>query len=336
MKKPLVLMTAGLLGACASGSTAPPPLVTYVPAIPIPLAQPAAQAGAAGPPATLVNPIPTPEPTRYKSHEAATAAASRAAVVDARSGTFEGETLNYLYRTGQRYKLVLDAPSHEEWQDAGVTQLFLGPGDGSEPGVFFDDPTWFTQEKLASGIDQTSMRAKRDRARQVSDGKYQTIVTLKCWKPGAVTNASVTTPQRPYLLRLHCATRKGTGGYNATVQFTSVGEQGVPPAEAFASAEAPVPAGSGPVVKDTGYAVSGPAEFRPREWAAWNDGADTHVRPPDSIRTRPVPMLPPASQFGVDPQTGEYFIRGLPAEIRFPWGPEQQVVVRRTTQGEPP
>src|SRR5690349_3868990 len=328
------MMAAGLLGACASGSTAPPPLVTYVPATPIPPAPSASPGVAAQPPATLVNPVPTPEPTRYRSHEAATAAAARAAVVDARSATFEGETLNYLYRVGHRYKLVLDAPSHEEWQDAGVTQVFLGPGDGSEPGVMFDDPTWFTVEKLSAGIDATSMRAKRDRARQVSEGKYQTIVTLKCWSPGAVTNASVTTPQRTYLLRLHCATRKGTGGYNATVQFTSVGEQGVPPAGSSAPAEAFAP--SGPVVKDTGYAVTGPAEFRPTEWAAWNDGADTHVRPPDAVRTRPVPMLPPASQFGVDPQTGEYFIRGLPAEIRFPWGPEQQVVVRRTTQGAGP
>jgi type IV secretory pathway VirB9-like protein len=325
MRTSALLLTTCLLAACAGGQEIPPPEVAYVPAKEI---DPAAQESAKRVPVpiTAENPIPAPTVKRFKSHEEATAAARKAATVTALEGTFEGAILNYVYQHGKRYRIVLDAPSEDFEQDGDATLLMLGPDDGVEPDSGFGDPSYFLVDKVSGGIDETSMRAKRDKVRKMSSGDYQTVLPLKCYKRGARTTMFVTSPRRTYLFDLHCARTNKSSGYNQAVQFTYQNEQ------VSEAPKAPRPAGSSrqtPIVADTHYAIEGPEEWRPREWSAWNDGANTHIRPSPAVTTRPVPLLSAATSFFSDPATGEYVITGLPSEIRFPWG-ESALVVRRT------
>lgn len=321
MKKSVLLIsTTWWLVACAGGEIPSPPAVAYVEAVQI---DPAGVQAAPRPvPITPENPIAVPVEKKWASHEAKTAAAVRAATVTALDGTFEGAVLNYVYQHGKRYKVVLDAPSQDFEQDSDTTLLLLGPDDGAEPDSGFGDPSYFLVDKVSSGVDETSMRAKRDKVRAMTSGTYQTVLPLKCYKRGAKTTMFVTSPARTYLLDLHCSGKRGA--YNPAVQFTYLGDQ---------VAAAPKPPRSAsvrpaPVVADTRYTVEGPEEWRPREWTAWNDGANTHVRPSPSVRSRPVPMLAAGGSFFVDPSSTEYVVTGLPPEIRFPWG-EGALVVRR-------
>lgn len=312
----LLMTTTCLLTACAGGQDMPPPSVSYVEATQV--EPPRAEQVARVPlPITPVNPIPEPKVRKFRSHEAATAAAVRNATVTALDGSFEGAVLNYVYRHGQRYRVVLDGPSEDFEQDSDTTLLMLGPDDGTEPDSGFGDPSYFLVDKVAAGVDETSMRAKRDKVRAISSGTHQTVLPLKCYKRGARTTMFVTTPRRTYLLDLHCSKHHKVGGYNPAVQFTFVGDQvsqapKVPKTSAFSR-----PA---PVVADNRYAIEGPEEWRPREWSAWNDGANTHIRPSPSIRSRPAPLLGAGGSFYIDPATNEYVVTGLPLEIRFPWG----------------
>ena len=115
MRKTALLVTTCLLTACAGGQDIPPPEVAYVPATEI---DPAAQEAAKRVPVpiTLENPIPAPKAKTYKTHEAATAAARKAATVSALDASFEGAILNYVYQHGKRYRLVLQAPSEDYGQ----------------------------------------------------------------------------------------------------------------------------------------------------------------------------------------------------------------------------
>jgi hypothetical protein len=325
MRKAALLVTTCLLAACAGGQDIPPPEVAYVPATEIgPDAQEAARTKRLPVPITLENPIPAPKVKTYKTHEAATAAARKAATVTAIDGSFEGAVLNYLYQHGKRYRLVLQAPSEDFGQDGDATLLMLGPDDGVEPDSGFGDPSYFLVDKVSGGVDETSMRAKRDKVRKMSAGDYQAVLPLKCYKSGTKTTMFVTSPARTYLFELHCSRTRD--GYNSAVQFTYQHDQ---------VSEAPkVPAAVGssrpaPIVADIRYSIEGPAAWRPREWTAWNDGAKTHIRPSPAVTTRPVPLLSAATSFFADPATGEYIINGLPAEIRFPWG-DSALIVKRT------
>jgi type IV secretory pathway VirB9-like protein len=325
MRKTALLMTTCLLAACTGGQDVPPPEVAYVPATEIdPAAQEVARSNRLPVPITIENPIPAPKARKYRSHEEATAAARKAATVTALNASFEGAILNYVFQHGKRYRLVLQAPSEDFDQDGDATLLMLGPDDGVEPDSGFGDPSYFLVDKVGGGIDETSMRAKRDKVRKMTAGDYQAVLPLKCYKNGEKTTMFVTSPARTYLFELHCSRTKTA--YNSAVQFTYQHEQ---------VADAPkVPREIGssrpaPIVADTRYSIEGPAEWRPREWTAWNDGAKTHIRPSPSVTTRPVPMLNAATSFHSDPATGEYIINGLPSEIRFPWG-DSALIVKRT------
>lgn len=323
MRKTALLMTTCLLAACAGGEDLPPPTVAYVPAQEIDPAAPVA-AIRSPVPITSENPIPAPKVTTYKSHEAATAAAVKAATVTAVDGTFEGAILNYVFQHGKRYRIVLDGPSADFEQDSDTTLLMLGPDDGVEPDSGFGDPSYFLVDKVSGGVDETSMRAKRDKVRAMSSGTYQAVLPLKCYKRGAKTTMFVTSPRRTYLFDVYCSNRHKGDGYNPAVQFTYMHEQVADAPKAPKAASRPAP-----IVADTRYKVEGPAEWRPGEWTAWNDGANTHVRPSPAVTSRPVPMLSASTSFYSDPATGEYVITGLPSEIHFPWG-DSALVVRRT------
>jgi hypothetical protein len=203
MRKSVLLLTNCLLAACTGGQDVPLPEVAYVPAQEI---DPAAQEDVrrVPVPVTAENPIPAPKVKTYRSHEAATAAARRAATVTALDGSFEGAVLNYVYQHGKRYRLVLQAPSEDFGQDGDATLLMLGPDDGVEPDSGFGDPSYFLVDKVSGGIDETSMRAKRDKVRKMSAGDYQAVLPLKCYKAGQKTTMFVTSPRRTYLFDLHC------------------------------------------------------------------------------------------------------------------------------------
>src|SRR5687768_1118381 len=142
MRKSALLLTTCLLAACAGGQDIPTPEIAYVPAQEIdPVAQEAAKRVPV--PITAENPIPAPKVKTFKSHEAATAAARKAATVTAIDGSFEGAVLNYLFQHGKRYRIVLQAPSEEFGQDGDTTLLMLGPDDGVEPDSGFGDPSYF-------------------------------------------------------------------------------------------------------------------------------------------------------------------------------------------------
>lgn len=325
MRKSALLLTTCLLAACAGGQDIPAPEVAYVPATEIdPAAQEAARVSRRPVPLTLENPIPEPKAKTYRTHEEATAAARKTATVTAVDGSFEGAVLNYLYQHGKRYRLVLQAPSEDFGQDGDATLLMLGPDDGVEPDSGFGDPSYFLVDKVSGGIDETSMRAKRDKVRKMSAGDYQAVLPLKCYKAGTKTTMFVTSPRRTYLFELHC--KRTNDSYNSAVQFTyqhdQVSEAPKVPRDAGSSRPAPI-------VADTRYSIEGPDEWRPREWTAWNDGARTHIRPSPAVTTRPVPLLSAATGFFSDPATGEYIIDGLPSEILFPWG-ETALIVKRT------
>lgn len=327
MKFPSALLasTAFVLAACAGGQDAQPPGVAYVEATQIE-PPPAVEERRVPVPITAENPIPEPKVRKFKSHEEATAAAVRASTVTAVDASFEGAILNYVFQHGKRYRVVLDGPSADFEQDSDTTLLMLGPDDGAEPDSGFGDPSYFLVDKVTSGVDETSMRAKRDKVRAMSSGTYQAVLPLKCYKRGAKTTMFVTSPRRTYLLDLYCSNSHKGRGYNPAVQFTYVGEQvsaaPKPPRSTTASRPAPV-------VADTRYTVEGPEEWQPRQWAAWNDGASTHIRPSPAVRSRPVPMLGAGTSFFIDPASGEYVVTGLPSEIRFPWG-DTALIVRRT------
>jgi hypothetical protein len=324
MRTTALLMTTCLLAACAAGQAMPPPAVAYVPAREIDPS--AAVAATRSPvPITKENPIPAPAMKKWKSHEEKTAAAVKAATITALDGSFEGAILNYVYQHGKRYRIVLNGPSEDFEQDSDTTLLMLGPDDGVEPDSGFGDPSYFLVDKVKAGIDETSMRAKRDKVRAMSSGDYQTVLPLKCYKRGEKTTMFVTSPRRTYLFDLYCSNKHKGSGYNPAVQFTYLGDQ-VADAPKVPQAAASRPA---PIVADTRYSVEGPSEWRPREWTAWNDGANTHIRPSPAVTSRPVPMLSASASFHIDPATGEYIITGLPSEIRFPWG-DNALVIRRT------
>ncbi|MGF7213210.1 hypothetical protein GGE65_007846 [Skermanella aerolata] len=324
MKRPALLVIPCLLAGCVGGQSTPPPQVAYVEAT---QTQPATSETASRPPVpiTVENPVPDPKARKWKSHEAKTASAVRKATQTALDADFEGVILNYVYQHGRRYRVVVDGPSEDWKEDADVTTLTLGQDDGSEPDIAIGgDPLWFSVDKIGSGIDETSMRAKRDKVRALQRGAYQTMITVKCFRRGARTSLRIGTGQRKYHFDLSCANSHGGNGYNPDVQFTYAHDQVV----GTADPPRPVREFTPPVVADTRYTVEGPETWRPREWAAWNDGANTHVRPSPAVRSRPVPMLAAGSSFYLDPSSSEYVIAGLPSEIRFPWG-ETAVVVRR-------
>src|SRR5690349_10406961 len=160
MQKSALLVTTCLLTACTGGPGTPAPSVAYVPATPVMPEQPSAPRPVAS--VTRENPIPAPKQVKYRSHEAATAAARRAATQTALDGTFEGAILNYEYQHGRVYRVVVDAPSAEWETDADVTTLTLGPDEEEIPDIAQGgDSNWFLVEHMGSGTDETSMRARK-------------------------------------------------------------------------------------------------------------------------------------------------------------------------------
>jgi hypothetical protein len=328
MKVPSALLasTAFVLAACAGGQDAPPPGVAYVEATQIEPPSATVEERRMPVPITAENPIPEPKVQKFKSHEAKTAAALKGGTQSALDAEFEGVILNYQYQHGRRYRVVVDAPSAEWEQDADATTITLGQDDGSESDIIVGgDPNWFNVDKANAGIDETSMRAKRDKVRAMANGTSTTMITVKCFKPGVRTSLKIGTGQRKYIFDLQCSNRHGGSGYNQDVQFTYAYDQQI---STYQPAR-PTQARPAPVVADTRYTVEGPDEWRPREWAAWNDGASTHIRPSPAVRSRPVPMLGAGSSFFIDPASGEYVVTGLPSEVRFPWG-DAALMVRRT------
>ena len=331
MRKSALLVTTCLLAACAGGQgDIPPPTVAYVPAQEVDPSAPVA-APHRPVPITAENPIPAPKVKEWKSASAKTAAANKSALQTAMEGEYDGAVLNYEYRHGRRYRVVVDGPSGDDgdgWgKDADATNITLGQDDGSEPDITIGgDPDWFSVNKVGTGIEETSMRAKRDKARSMSQGTYTTQITVKCFKRGVRTTLTIGTGARNYIFDLQCANSHGGNNYNHAVEFTYAHDQQIstyqPPARQAVTRAAPI-------VADTRYTVEGPDEWRPREWTAWNDGANTHVRPSPAVTSRPVPMLSASASFHIEPATGEYIITGLPPEIRFPWG-ETALIVRRT------
>lgn len=333
MKKILLLMTTCLISACAGEYAPPPPvsLVAATPVDPITLAvEPSADALSRPIAVTPTNPLPEPKVKNWKSAEAKIAAANKASLRTALDGEYEGAILRYEYRRGGRYRVVVDGPSDQfpdepGWGiDADATTITLGQDDGSEPNITVGgDPQWFNVDKVGTGVEKT-MREKRDQVRAMAQGVYTTQITIKCHKRGARATATIGTGKRNYIFDLQCANTHGRNNYNHSVEFYYADEQQV----SFPQPVRTTPASAAPVVADIRYEIDGPAEWRPREWTAWNDGAKTYVHPSPSVQSRPVPMLPAGAGFFIDPMTSDYVITGLPGEILFPWG-EQAITVRR-------
>lgn len=328
MHRAALLMTTCLLAACA-GEQTPAPSIAYVEAQQIePPGASATQQAAPRPLAiTSENPIPPPkEPKKFKSHEAKTRAANKAATQTALDGDFEGVILTYQYQHGRRYRVVVDGPSEEWAEDADATTITLGQDDGSEPDIIVGgDPMWFHVDKASAGIDETSMRAKRDKVRAMANGTASTMITVKCFKAGVRTTLKIGTGQRKYIFDLQCSNSHG-GSYNSDVQFTYAEDQRISTYKPARPSQVSAPAA--PVVADNRYTVEGGPEWKPREWAAWNDGANTHIRPSPGVRSRPAPILAAGGTFYIDPASGEYVVTGLPNEIKFPWG-DSALIVRR-------
>lgn len=334
MRKSTLLVTTCLLAACAGGENLPPPSVAYVEATQIPA--PETETQPRQPVAiTIENPIPEPKVRKWKSAAEKTAAANKAALKTALDGEYLGAILRYEYRHGGRYRVVLDGPTGEfdGWgEDADATTITLGQDDGSEPDISIGgDPTFFSVDKTGTGIEkigagEMSMREKRDKARAMSAGTYTTEIPVKCFKRGARATMFIGTGTRKYIFDLQCLNSHGGNNYNHAVEFYYAHEQQV-------STYQPLPKASNvqpqPVVADTRYSVEGPEEWRPREWAVFNDGANTHIRPSPAVRSRPAPILGAGGSFYIDPASNNYVVTGLPPEIRFPWG-DTALIVRRT------
>lgn len=280
-------------------------------------------------PITDENPIPAPKVKEWKSAAAKTAAANKGSLRTSLEGEYQGAILNYEYQHGKRYRVVVDGPTDhgEGWgDDADATLITLGQDDGSEPSItqggLLD---WFNVDKVETAIEETSWRAKRDKVRAMSQGSYNTQITVSCAKRGARTSLKVGTGKRFYIFDLECQNSHGGNNYNHVVEFTYPHDQQISTGSSAPRAMTVQPR---PIVADVRYTVEGPADWKPREWVAWNDGAKTYVRPAPSVQSRPVPMLATGTSFEVDSTTNEYIINGLPSEIHFPWSGSAIIVKR--------
>lgn len=248
--------------------------------------------------------------------------ANKEASRDVFDGYFTGAKVNFRWRDGEVYNIVLARNR--------TTTLVLQPGEAYNNAVFGDDRYF--------GLDPTWAGTKDTRAGAA--GPAATQVPVIAWESGRCTDLTLYTTWRTILLNI-CSTGN-SNAYNRVVAWTF-------PDDEKAAVEAGLRRGVAmegrtgvPVDQlDTRYRFSGAAVFRASEWTAMNDGKRrTFVIPPPDLGFLPVPSVLGAGgqstpQYDVKPARdgdGSYFeilASPPPTEIAFQYGAEI-MTMRRT------